>query len=139
MSGASAGLAGQADRLAVCDTEMVDLDPDAGSPQEPCLHWVALFLVTLSWGGIDEGGWFFDSGELVTNPGLYARLGVMPAAFLTEEEANAHCARMTLGTGSLNEGRRPKSSVHSEGEYEALVLEVPVLPRHWPETPPRYE
>ena len=69
MSGASAGLAGHADRLAVCDAEVVDMDPDAGSPQEPCLHWVALFLVTLSWGGIEEGGWLFDSGELVTDPG----------------------------------------------------------------------
>ncbi len=34
MSGASAGLAGHADRHAVCDTEVVDLDPDAGSSQE---------------------------------------------------------------------------------------------------------
>ncbi len=111
----------------------------ADPPPPPCLHWVALYLVTLGWGGPQEGGWWYDSGELVTDPDLYARLCGYPAAFPTEDEAYAYCARLNLQIASLNEGRRPKSSVASEGEYEVLVLEVPMLPQHWPGTPPRYE
>jgi len=116
----------------------VDTNPGELLPP-PCLFWVALFLVTLSPGGPEEGGWWFDSGEVVTDPSLYARLGSHLAAFPTEEQAYAHCARMNERIGVLNEGRRPKSSVRSEGEYEVLVLELPMLPRHWPDTPPRHE
>ncbi len=75
----------------------------------------------------------------MTDPDLYAWLGGYPAAFPTEDEAYAYCARLNLGIASLNEGRRPKSSVASEGEYEVLILEVPMLHRHWPGTPPRSE
>lgn len=121
---------------AVMDGEAQSGPATAGPPS---LFWVALFLVTLSRGGSEEGGWWFDSGELVTDPDLYARLGSFLAAFPTEEDAYAHCAHMNLSIGTLNEGRRPKCSVASEGEYEVLVLELPMLPRHWPDTRPRYE
>jgi hypothetical protein len=87
----------------------------------------------------EEGSWYYDACELVTDPDLYAWLGGYPAAFPTEDEAYAYCARLNLGIASLNEGRRPKSSVASEGEYEVLILEVPMLHRHWPGTPPRSE
>jgi hypothetical protein len=111
----------------------------ADPPPPPCLQWVALYVVSLAWGGPEEGSWYYDAGELVTDPDLYTQLGGYPAAFPTEGEAYAYCARLNLKIASLNEGRRPKSSVASEGEYEVLVLEVPMLPRHWPGTPPRYE
>ena len=116
----------------------LDDNPDWAVAPAPCLRWVATFLVTLSYGGPAEGGWFYDSGELVTDPALYARLGALPAAFLGDAEAEAHAARMSEGIAALNEGRPPKHSVLSEGVYEVHVLEAGCLPLHWPEDAPRY-
>ena len=62
-----------------------------------------------------------------------------PAASFTDAEAGTHAARMSRDLDALNEGRTPKHSVLSRGVYEVHVLEAPVLPRYWPETPPRYE
>lgn len=107
----------------------------------PCLWWAALWLVSLSWGGSEEGGegWWFDAGELVTDPDFYARLGTTPVSFLTDDEAQAHAIRMAERLPDLNDGRRPKSSVLSTGTYEVHVLHAPVLPLSFPENPPRYE
>lgn len=114
-------------------------DEQPGEPlHPPCLHWVALYPIKLGWGGPEKGPWYYDAGELMTDPDLYARLGGYPAAFPTEDGAYAYCARLNLGIASLNEDRRPKSSVASEGEYEVPVLDVPMLHRHWPGTSPRY-
>lgn len=118
----------------------MDLDEPGRAPWEaPCLHWTALFLVSLTHGGDEEGSWWFDSGELVTDPAFYARLGALPTAFLTIDQAQEHAARMAVGVDAQNEGRPPKHSVLSTGVYEVHVLEAPCLPLHWPETPPRYE
>ena len=108
-------------------------------PDAPTLWWTAAYLVTLEWGGSEEGGWCYTAGELVTDSGIYARLGAHPAAFPTERDACTHAGRMEAGLDALNAGRPPKHSVLGEGAYEVHVLEAPVLPRHWPETPPRYE
>lgn len=116
-----------------------DPDGDEGPREAPCLVWVAIFLVDPSWGGPQDGGWWFDAGELVTDPEIYARLGAYPAAFPTEDAAREHAERMARGLDALNEGRPPKHSVLGQGVYEVHALEAPVLPRHWPETPPRYE
>ena len=125
---------GAADAVGAWETE-----PDAGPHEPPCLTWVAVFLVDPSWGGPQDGGWWFDAGELVTDPDIYARLGAYPAAFPTEDAAREQAERMARGLDALNEGRPPKHSVFGQGVYEVHALEALVLPRHWPETAPRYE
>lgn len=109
--------------------------PDEG----PGLFWTAVWLVTQTWGGPEEGGWWFDSGELVTDPAIYARLGAFPASFGDYLEAHAHAETMARHLGALNRGRPPKHSATSTGVYETHVFDAPVPPVHWPETPPRYE
>jgi len=45
--------------------DMPDLVP------EQALFWVACYLTSRSYGGSAEGGWWFDEGELVTDPDIY--------------------------------------------------------------------
>lgn len=103
------------------------------------LFWVAVYNVELACAGTEEGGVWYDEGGLVTDPAMYADLGVTPAACHTEDEAYAIKARMEAGLYRWNEGRRPKSSVLSYGIYEVHVLKSAVLPTSFPETPPVYE
>ena len=81
---------------------------------------------SLSFGGGEEGGWHYDDCELVTEPHVYARLGALPAAFVTWEEAEKHAAEMEKGLAEINQGRPPKHSILSQGVYEVLVLEAAV-------------
>jgi len=97
---------------------------EAGAPI-PALCWVALYWVTRDFDE-DTGEWF-DTGELVTDPGPYALLGLAPAAFLTTGEAGAHLARMTERLAPLNTGV-------AEGAYAAHALAGPLpLRRFRPE------
>lgn len=88
--------------------------------------------------GHEEGGWFADVGELMTHPDTYRQLMGFPAAFLTEDGAEAHADRLRTYLPSLNEGRRPLCSVLSEGVYDVLVIAAPTLPPTWPEWKPDY-
>ncbi len=36
------------------------------------MHSVAVYLVQRLYGGLEEGGWYYDSGELCTDPALTA-------------------------------------------------------------------
>ena len=114
-------------------------DQDEAPRTAQHLFWVAAYLVSHSFGGGEEGGWHYDDCELVTEPHVYARLGALPAAFVTWEEAEKHAAEMEKGLAEINQGRPPKHSILSQGVYEVLVLEAAVPPGHWPERPPRYE
>ena len=116
-----------------------DPEPDAEHAMAPRLRWVAPYLVTVTWGGPEEGSWFYDSGELVTDPALYAQLGVLPAAFLDDAGAGEHATRMGQRIGALNSGRPPKHCSSNLGVFEVHVLEAACLPLHIPDTTPRYE
>ena len=103
------------------------------------LFWTAAYLVELAWGGHEEGGWHYEEATLVTDPGIYAGLAVLPACSLTEAEAEAVAARMRAGLGVLNKGRRPLRSVLSTGLYDVRVTEGATLPSCLPVSRPHYE
>ena len=104
----------------------------------PVLFWVAAYLMQRVFAGHEEGGWWTDLGELMTDPDVYRQLVGAPAAFLTEEGAEAHADRLRTCLPSLNESRRPLCSVLSEGVYDVLVIAAPTLPPTWPERLPTY-
>ncbi len=118
--------------------ELIDEDVPETPPQ-PALFWTACFLVSQSLGGPEEGCWWFNQGELVTTPDIYRALGGTPRAFLAEEDACAYAACLRPKLAALNEGRRPKHSVASEGVYEIHVLQAPSLPLGFPDARPHYE
>ena len=123
---------------AAAHDELTDEDAPA-TPPEPALCWTACFLVSKCFGSEAEGGWWYDQGELVTDPGIYRILGGTPRSFLAEDEACAYAARLRPKLAVLNEGRPPKHSVISPGVYEVHVLQAASLPLGFPATRPHYE
>ena len=91
-------------------------------------YCVAVYLAELAYGGPEEGGWWYDTGELVK----------LIRVFGDEDQAYKFAARMNgKFDKTLNKGRRPKSSVLSEGVYEADVFED-YAPKRYPERRPHY-
>ena len=115
------------------------IDEENTTFPEPTLYWMACFLVSRCFGSEAEGGWWFDQGELVTDPGIYRTLGGTPRSFLAEDDAYAYAARLRPKLAVLNEGRPPKHVSISQGVYEIHVLQAASLPLGFPETRPRYE
>ena len=105
----------------------------------PALFWTAVYLVELAWGDHEEGDWHYEEATLVTDPGIYVALAVLPACSLTEAEAEAVADRMRASLGVLNEGRRPLHSVLSTGLYDVRVTEGATLPSCLPVSRPHYE
>jgi hypothetical protein len=92
------------------------------------LFYVAVYLVDRAYGGPEEGGWWYDTGDLVrvirTTP--------------SENKAYELAGRLNGHLRRLNYGRRPVSSVLSDGVYRAQVWsDLP--PKFYPETRPHYE
>ena len=113
--------------------DMPDLVP------EQALFWVACYLTSRSYGGSAEGGWWFDEGELVTDPDIYRTLGGTPRSFLTEQEADAHAAELAPKLVLLNQNRPLKHASTSRGIYEVHVLQAASLPVAFPAARPHYE
>ena len=106
---------------------------------EQALFWVACYLTGQSYGGPGEGGWWYDEGELATDPDLYRILGGTPRSFLTVQEADAHAAELRPKLALLNRDRPPKHVSTSQGTYEVQVLQAASLPTGFPATRPHYE
>jgi len=106
---------------------------------EQALFWVACYLTSQSYGGSAEGGWWFDEGELVTDPDIYRTLGGTPRSFLTEHEADAYAAELAPKLVLLNQDRPPKHASTSRGTYEVHVLQAASLPVGFPAARPHYE
>ncbi len=121
-------------------TAMDDQDGDMPEPvPEQALFWVACYLTSQSYGGSAEGGWWYDEGELVTDPDIYRTLGGTPRSFLTEHEADAHAAELAPKLVLLNQDRPPKHASTSRGTYEVHVLQAASLPVAFPAARPHYE
>ena len=95
-------------------------------------HVVAVYEINRQYGGPEEGGWWYDAGELARIVRVYC----------SEEAARAYCRRLndrlksrTIGP---NTERRELSSVLSEGEYHAEVWED-TAPASYPDGRPHYE
>jgi hypothetical protein len=114
-------------------TEQVD--------RTPAFYTVAIYLIDKAYGGSEEGGWWFTCGDRQDedfSEALGPDLGlpkVFPSEDAAEEYAEAVQRKIAV---TLNEGRRPISSVLSEGIYEARVYPG-FPPRYFPETRPHYE
>ncbi|MBB3175456.1 hypothetical protein FHR90_003312 [Endobacter medicaginis] len=105
----------------------------------PTLQWVVLYLIRQVFGGPEEGGWWYEAGEIVTDPELYRDLGGLPRAFLDPVDAHAYRRSLFEGEARLNGGRAPLHSVLSDGLFELQVVGGPVPPPHFPATRPTYE
>lgn len=85
---------------------------------------VAVYLVNRTYGGPAEGGWWYDEGDLVR----------IVRVFKNEDRAISFCRRLNARlNATLNAGRRPLSSVLSEGEFHARI-EDDFAPKHFPDT-----
>ncbi len=71
-----------------------DADQTNEAPSRPSLFWVAAFLTQRHYGGPEEGGWWFDRGDLVSDPSIYVELQGTPMAFLSETDATAYAERL---------------------------------------------
>ncbi len=93
---------------------------------------VAVYESELAYGGPEEGGWWYAVGSLVRT------VKVLP----NEDRAYEFCRRLNDKLNSRvigpNQGKREKSSVLSDGVYEAHVYEN-VAPTHYPDGRPHYE
>lgn len=90
---------------------------------------VAFYEVDRRYGGPEEGGWFFDSGELVRLHRLCR----------TEDAAGIAAARANHLLDLVQRGHRRLDSVlYASGRYRACVF-VGLAPMHFPKTPPHYE
>jgi Zn-finger nucleic acid-binding protein len=93
---------------------------------------VGVYLADLGYGGPQEGGWWYDRGELARIVRTYAN----------EERAYAYSRRLNRRLASRvfgpNQGKREKSSVLSDGCYEACVYQDHA-PQHYPAQRPQYE
>jgi hypothetical protein len=93
---------------------------------------VSVFLVDRAWGGPEEGGWWYDCGELVRTVKTFPS---RERAYAYNRRLNHRLRSRVLGP---NEGRRELSSVLSDGEYQSRV-HVGTVPAYFPETRPHYE
>jgi len=94
----------------------------------PKVFIVAVFLVDRACGGPEEGGWYYDCGQLVRQI----------RTFKNSELASAFRRRLNAKLAvTLNKGRRPIDSVLSDGMYDAQVCHDRV-PDHYPAERPRY-
>ena len=86
------------------------------------MHSVAVYLVQRVYGGPEEGGWYYDAGELCTAPELTAFGTTFPVgdedrAFRMAAEIQGHLDR----DWNVADHARALSSVLSAGRYFAQV------------------
>ena len=120
-------------------------DRNDNTPPPIAPFWtVAIYLVELAHGGQEEGGWWYDRGERVDHEMEGVHTAHLLTVFSVPEgggEAAADGYRTVLQKlldGTVNVGRRAKSSVLSAGVYEAHVYNGHP-PQHFPERRPHYE
>lgn len=95
--------------------------PDTWKPHG---FYVGVYSTGLAYGGPEEGGWWFDSGELEEEPEFYATY------------AEAKAAIQQLETQYVSEGNY--TSVRPGQNYRFALSEDP-LPQVFPEERPFYE
>ena len=101
--------------------------------REPRYYTVRVYLQDRNYGGPEEGGWYFTSGEFARDFGHLTR------AFKTRDEAvnYAISLREDLLDG-LNKHRPSMYSVQSQGVYSAEVWDEEA-PLCYPTFKPHYE
>ena len=125
------------DHCLVCEAE----EREHREPEPtPAPFWtVAIYLIDRSYGGPEEGGWYYTSGDRVDHV-----LDGVPGSWLltvydTEEQCEVFVKQLQdLLDKTVNVGRRDIGSVLSTGRYQAEVYNGHP-PKHYPETRPHYE
>lgn len=103
------------------------------------LSWVAVFLIDLSYGGPEEGGWRYPAGILAIDPWVYETLGAAPAGFCTIAAADVHARRLRAKLPEVNQARPDISQTNSVGQYDVRVMRAQIMPTHFPRIRPSYE
>lgn len=92
-------------------------------------YTVAFYEIDRAYGGPEEGGWWFNTGQLKR----------IARTFKTERRAYEYCRRANHILSVMQRERRPVCSMAYEGgRYCAEVYDVPPPP-YYPETRPHYE
>ena len=86
--------------------------------------YVNVYLIDKAYGGPEEGGWWYEFGEIIN---------VYPVS--NERTAKRLKSRLENGTYS-NEERVSIDSVLSEGEYSVVIEHSPGI--SWPQRKPYY-
>jgi hypothetical protein len=96
-------------------------------------RWVvSIMLVDRAYGGPEEGGWWFNYGQVAPEHAKHTKV------FNDEKEAENYLGNLRIDVcKKLNEGRRDIGSVLSEGIYEAVMQEGSE-PHNWPRVRPHY-
>ena len=112
---------------------MLNDDFDDEFKIEPRYYTVRVYLQDQSYGGPEEGGWYYTCGEFVPDFGHLTR------AFKTREEAlnYAESLHETI-LDDLNKKRPSQYSVLSQGVYLARVWDEEA-PLGYPANKPHYE
>jgi hypothetical protein len=93
---------------------------------------VAVYDTALAYGGPEEGGWWYDTGSLVR---IVFATPSEDAAYSYSRKLNNRLRSRVFGP---NQGRRDKSSVLSDGFFEACVYQDHA-PKGYPDVRPHYE
>lgn len=134
---------------------MSEFDPDCifedereeGRAEKPAApFWtVAIYLVDLAYGGPEEGGWWYQTGQRIDHaiegiPSEFIFNSFNPTDGLTARDVAVLFAGQVQGLLDLgiNKDRREISSVLSEGRYHAQVYNGHP-PAFYPEERPHYE
>ena len=94
--------------------------------EEALEWWVNTYLTDRAYGGPEEGGWYYDCGEV-------------KAGFQCETEEDAQIVKEEMIEVCIkwNEDRPDISSVLSEGRYFVCIENTP--PENYPQERPHYE
>jgi hypothetical protein len=90
---------------------------------------LAIYETDRAYGGPEEGGWWYDCGQLVR----------IIATERTVTRANALAARANGLLARLQRGKRPIDSVAYSGGRHAVMVFERVAPAHFPSERPHYE
>jgi hypothetical protein len=102
--------------------------------KKPEFFCVAVYLHDKCYGGPEEGGWWYSAYEPIHQYAYKTR------CFQDRLSAQQYKDELTkwIEVEGLNEGRRPVSSVLSEGEYVSLIT-TDEYPHPQPKERPHYE
>jgi hypothetical protein len=96
-------------------------------------YTVAVYLVDRAFGGHEEGGWWYDTGQLAKICRVFKR---EETAYVYSRRLNDKLKSRTYGP---NVSRREPGSVLSDGEYWAQVRKGDDIPKYYPDRRPHYE
>jgi hypothetical protein len=108
-------------------------------PKEPIMRSIAVYLVQHAYGGPEEGGWYYQPGELCIDPELTASGATFTDGHKARAKAMAHEVQAHLDRNwNTGDHAREISSVLSAGRFEAAST-MAEPPLSFPAERPRYE